>query len=863
MKKQPSHLTNLLTRSLGFALLIFCSSALNGRGATIRWVGGNGDWSAASNWNGSKVPGLTDDVVIDSLPSSQTITISSGDNQVNSIVADGSIQITGGTLRVLTLFLSSESVMLNGGTVSGGTVQTASGTALIVKSGTLDGVTVNGDVDVGNSNNGAQLTVANGLVMNGTMLLGNPTNGMFGVVNFKGNQVLGGNANVLLGAVNSYNNAMMMTDAGITVVFGPGVVIHGKTGLLGVSDYFGGAVDGKIVNQGKISADVAGGTITVNAGSFSNTGVLETKNGGVLQPSTAVDNSGRITVETGTMSFPKTFSQIAGVLDFGLNSLTDFGRITFTGTATIGGTVSAHFGTNFSAAIGKSFAILNFGKNTLSITNLNLPMSNVWQTNLNNGTLTLIVKDVLPLEASISPANQTIVVGAALTLQANVSGSGPFTYQWLRNGIIIPDATDATFKIITAQSSDSGSYTVQVNNHGGGLLSDAATVKVLAPPLIMIPPGSQIAGVGETITFNVAASGDQPISYRWIHNGQDIPGAIGSSLVLPNVLRTQAGIYTVVLSNPVGSITSAPPAVLTISGSSVCPGAPAGMVGWWRGEQNSSDYAGANDAKWNGTVAYAPGEVGDGFVLDGQASFLEIPDAKAWNFNTSDFSFELWANFNNVFASDIGGDGSSVFLGHNEGTGPRNKWFFGFGGGQLYLYVRSPNIAAKFLAQAPFNPLPHQWYHLALTRRSGVFTTFVNGIAQGSETNSIAIPDASAPLRIGESQGLLMDGMLDEVSIYQRALSLSEIENIFRSGSAGKCQDNATIQLTHGSVDVSGHFELEIGGGQMGALLIIQSSTDLKTWQNVGHVTKVHDSEIFTDNRERAGSLFYRVVSSP
>ena len=49
-----------------------------------------------------------------------------------------------------------------------------------VQSGTLDGVTVNGVLDVGNSINGAQLTVTNGLVLNGTALVGNPTNSSSG-----------------------------------------------------------------------------------------------------------------------------------------------------------------------------------------------------------------------------------------------------------------------------------------------------------------------------------------------------------------------------------------------------------------------------------------------------------------------------------------------------------------------------------------------------------------------------------------------------------------------------------------------------------------------------------------------------------
>ena len=78
----------------------------------------------------------------------------------------------------------------------------------MVSSGTLNGVTVNGTLDVGNSVNGASLTVVNGLTLNGTMLVGNPGNGWYGAVSFSGSQALGGNGTVVFGNGNpNYNVA--------------------------------------------------------------------------------------------------------------------------------------------------------------------------------------------------------------------------------------------------------------------------------------------------------------------------------------------------------------------------------------------------------------------------------------------------------------------------------------------------------------------------------------------------------------------------------------------------------------------------------------------------------------------------------
>src|SRR5258708_8168729 len=100
--------------------------------------------------------------------------------------------------------------VLNGGKIAGGTLVTTKGAALIVSSGTLDGVTVNGDLDVGNSpvvGGGAVLTMADGLVLNGTMAVGNPITGWWGRVDFTGNQVLGGSVTVVVGS-NGCNNAL-------------------------------------------------------------------------------------------------------------------------------------------------------------------------------------------------------------------------------------------------------------------------------------------------------------------------------------------------------------------------------------------------------------------------------------------------------------------------------------------------------------------------------------------------------------------------------------------------------------------------------------------------------------------------------
>ena len=161
----------------------------------------------------------------------------------------------------------------NGTTIQGGTIVTLNGSALIMNSGvTLDGVTVNGNLDVGNSVNGANAAVTNGLVLNGTLLVGNPTNNYYGGVIFAGTQTLGGTGMVVFGDNSSYNSLVLAKD-GTTLTIGPGITIRGQNGMIGgYNGAFGGSRSASVVNQGTISCDVSGGTITIQPQTFTSTG---------------------------------------------------------------------------------------------------------------------------------------------------------------------------------------------------------------------------------------------------------------------------------------------------------------------------------------------------------------------------------------------------------------------------------------------------------------------------------------------------------------------------------------------------------------------------------------------------------------
>ncbi|HTI69873.1 MAG TPA: chitobiase/beta-hexosaminidase C-terminal domain-containing protein, partial [Candidatus Limnocylindria bacterium] len=83
------------------------------------------------------------------------------------------------------------------------------------------------------------------------------------------------------------------------------------------------------------------------------------------------------------------------------------------------------------------------------------------------------------------------------------------------------------------------------------------------PPFIIFHPASETVTAGSDLTFSVTVGGSSPLGYQWLTNGVALGGATNSLLSLPGVQFGQAGIYTVVVTNVYGAVTSAP-AVLTV-----------------------------------------------------------------------------------------------------------------------------------------------------------------------------------------------------------------------------------------------------------------------------------------------------------
>jgi len=156
------------------------------------------------------------------------------------------------------------------------------------------------------------------------------------------------------------------------------------------------------------------------------------------------------------------------------------------------------------------------------------------------------------------PAPQTVVQGSNATFTVSATGDQPFTYQWRFNGVNIPGATANPLVLTGVQTNQAGNYSVVVSNPFGSATSSNALLTVRVPPFIITQPtpATQTIVAGSNATITVVAGGDPTLTYQWRLNGTNLPGANAATLTLVNVQTNQLGLYSVVVSNPFGSVTS-------------------------------------------------------------------------------------------------------------------------------------------------------------------------------------------------------------------------------------------------------------------------------------------------------------------
>jgi hypothetical protein len=413
--------------------------------------------------------------------------------------------------------------------------------------------------------------------------------------------------------------------------------------------------------------------------------------------------------------------------------------------------------------------------------------TSVWD---NSKTAPAQVTLVPSVAVSVSPANATVYVFQTLQFAAAVNYSSDQTVSWTLNPNV--GAISAT-GLYTAPASIAAQQAVTVTatgpDIGAGTNSGTATF-TLAPRVsasITVPTGLTVTTISNTeIDLSWTGSsepGGTIAGYNIFHNGTWVASATGTSYTDLGLVDSTSYTYTVAAydTNGVTSAQSAGVSAATLSGRSP------DLVAHYNFNEgtgavlhDSSGYGnnGAiTSAAWSGS-----GKYGGSLVFDGATSYVAVPGSASLNFSAG-MTLEVWVNPGAQAFADVIVQYDTIRA--ESCFGLFTDWDYAalgvvsMGCGSSYTSgAVGPN---QYGSQLSLNT----WTHLALTSDGTALRLFVNGVQVGSKPVLIGTdpdPNGTYPTYIGGyplslGPGRQFNGMIDEVRIYSRGLSPTEILN--------------------------------------------------------------------------------------
>jgi len=378
-----------------------------------------------------------------------------------------------------------------------------------------------------------------------------------------------------------------------------------------------------------------------------------------------------------------------------------------------------------------------------------------------------------------------------------------------------------------------------------------------APNFIANPTSLSVA-LASNATFSVTASGVTPLAFQWQFNGTNIPGATSSNFTINAAQLTDAGGYSVQVSNSyaiVPSSTAFLSVLSQLSNGNGCVLAPTGMTNWWPAEGNANDVYGANNATPNGGFYYAQGEQGLAFHFDGSSGYLYTG---APSLPASGWTISLWVNRQNA-------PGTAAALFGDGGNGTNELKL------EQYGTSREVGVTRFGIADYHYNYIvpAGTWTHLAFVGNGVTTKLYANGVDQGSLYSNavpvnVSIPCPRAYIGCGylaSSSGKYIDfmlGALDEVMIFKSALSQVQISAIYAAGSAGLYRTPVFTGITY----TNGQPQFTLYG-QTGKNFTLYSSPDLLNWTLLNTVSGAAGAATYTDTTASGPQLFYQASQPP
>jgi len=325
-------------------------------------------------------------------------------------------------------------------------------------------------------------------------------------------------------------------------------------------------------------------------------------------------------------------------------------------------------------------------------------------------------------------------------------------------------------------------------------------------------PQSQTVTESSSAYFSCSVSSSGTPSYQWYFGGVPMPGQTSRTLSIPSASAGHAGNYYVRVSAG-GQTSNSATATLNVLPASV-QSSKSGLVAWYPLNGNANDASGnGNNAIANGSVKFVSG------YIDQAASFsqswFQIPNILN---NLQSFSISLWVNeqgMTNAGPGDAEAGGEAyIWFGDNE-----IQWAGIASWGGAWAGVGDTNVAiVATVNDAAGQPIPvdlvmqksqwrNHWHHLVMTYDSqqASRSLFIDGVFINQRTASKATSlygvgaIASHTWWYGTNRNYRLLGQIDDVRIYNRALSTTDILSLYNASLPAPAPSSGMANIPAGS----------------------------------------------------------------
>jgi uncharacterized delta-60 repeat protein len=423
--------------------------------------------------------------------------------------------------------------------------------------------------------------------------------------------------------------------------------------------------------------------------------------------------------------------------------------------------------------------------------------------NTNRSYLGRLYGNLYPPEFVTQPVSRFTNVGATVMFSATVNNSTPSNFQWRQNGTNISGATGMSYTLNNVQLANAADYSVFVSNAAGGSTSSNAVLKVGIAPAITGQPVSLIVTQGQSAPFTVTATGT-PLNYYWKKGGVFITGATNASYTIASVVAGNAATYSCQVSNFLSNVTSQG-ASLTVYLPPVITVQPVSQtVGV------GSNFTVSVTATGNPAPAY-----------QWRKDDLDIPGATASSYTVNNVQTNASGGYSVVLTNILGVVTSSVAQ-----VSVRNVPQI-IQQPQSEIARQGCTVLFSVVATAP-TPLTYQWSKDAVPLTAATNTTLLLSDVQPSHAGLYTV--------------VISDGFTGVTSVPAELMVMSSSG----PGAPGFTGDQFGFGIS----------------GPVGSSFMVDSSTNLTSWQAISTNTFGAGMFLFLDPASSTNSMsFYRVTA--